>query len=132
MEKIKKYTNHKLKYVWDTVSLSESAKICAGVVSPGGVYGNLLDIDFPRDDVKVTFSLGYTAMGERVLKDPYDIKDTTGDFEFMKKWIATVESRLTTVKHHPTRVGKGFENILDGCDLLRKDKVSGEKLVYVV
>jgi NADPH:quinone reductase-like Zn-dependent oxidoreductase len=131
---IKKFTDNQLKYVWDTISLPESVKICAEVISDGGVYGNLLDVDFPRDGVKVTFSLGYTATGERLVKDPYNIEDTTEDFKFVKAWITLVEPLLAagTVRSHPTTIDHGFEHILHGLDLLRKDKVSGKKLVYTV
>lgn len=34
------------------------------------------------------------------------------------------------IKVHKPRVGSGMENILDGLDQLKNNKVSGEKLVY--
>lgn len=73
-------------------------------------------------------------MGEPVTKGPVDFPDNTEDFEFCKKWIEYAEDLLQKgqLKIHPIRVNKGLENVLDGIDLLRHDKVSGEKLVYTV
>ncbi|EXJ88567.1 hypothetical protein A1O1_05497 [Capronia coronata CBS 617.96] len=132
--KIKEYTHNNLKYVWDTISLPATTQLCAEVISPGGRYGSLLPVKFPRDDVKCTQTLGYTSVGEPVKKPFADLPDNAADFEFAKKWIAEVESLLQQgrLKVHPLKVGKGLENVLDGLDLLRHDKVSGQKLVYVL
>ncbi|KIV95470.1 hypothetical protein PV10_03124 [Exophiala mesophila] len=133
-DKIKKYTNNSLKLVWDTISLEPSAKICADVIAPGGTYGTILGVKFPRDDVKMTFSLGYTAMGEPVRKFTFRMDDTREDFEFMKEYLKEVEPLLAQgrIKPHPPKVGKGLENVIEGLDLLRHDKVSGQKLVYTL
>lgn len=131
---IKKFTNNELKYVWDTIALPPTAKICGEVISPGGTYGAILSIKVPRDDVKCTFSLGYTAMGEPVKKPFFSKEDNSEDFEFYKKFLAVVEPLLQQgrLKVHPPKVGHGLENVLEGLDLMRHDKVSGQKLVYVV
>lgn len=134
-DQIKKYTNGNLKYIWDTIALPPTAEICAAVISPGGTYGAILNVKLPRDDVKQTFSLGYTAAGEPVKKWVFEYKDTTADFEFMKKWVSeVVDPTLATgrVKVHPPKLGKGLENVFEGLDLLKHDKVSGQKLVYTV
>lgn len=135
VDQIKKYTNGNLKYIWDTISLPPTAEICAGVISPGGTYGAILAVKFPRDDVKTTFSLGYTAMGEPVKKRSFYYKDTTEDFEYMKKFVQEVADPLLAegrIKVHPPLVNHGLENVFEGIDLLRHDKVSGKKLVYVL
>ncbi|KIX01354.1 uncharacterized protein Z518_09079 [Rhinocladiella mackenziei CBS 650.93] len=131
---IKTFTNGELKYIWDTISLPATAEFCAEVIAPGGTYGSILGVKFPRDDVKCTFSLGYTAVGEPVKKPTTEKLDNSADFEFMKKWIEAVEPLLQQgrLKVHPPKVGRGLENVLEGCDLLRKDKISGQKLVYTV
>jgi len=132
--KIKEYTKGELKYIWDTISLEPTAKLCSEVISPGGSYGAILTVKFPRDDVKTTSSLGYTATGDPVKKRTWRSDDNTKDFEFMAKWIEAVNPILEEgkLKVHPPQVGKGLENVLEGTDLLRKDKVSGKKLVYVL
>ncbi|KAI1622990.1 zinc-binding oxidoreductase alcohol dehydrogenase [Exophiala viscosa] len=133
-EKIRKYADNNLKYIWDTISLDSSAKICAEAIAPGGICGRILGVKVPRDDIKTTFSLGYTAAGEPVKKPFGDMPDNAKDFEFAKKWIETVEPLLQAgkIKVHPPKVGKGLESVLDGLDLMRNDKVSGHKLVYVL
>ncbi len=133
-KKIKEYTNNNLKYVWDTISLPATAKICAEAISTGGTYGSLLQVPFPRDDVRTTNSLGYTGVGEPIKKRGIERKDNSADFEFMKSWIPIVESLLQDgrLKVHEPKVGKGLEGVLEGLDLLKHDKVSGRKLVYTV
>ena len=91
-----------------------------------------MPVTFPRDDGKVTFSLGYTVFGEPVSKGPAQFPDTREDFAFGKSWIQYAEEllhngQLVTV---PIQLGRGLENALDGIDLLRQGKVSGHKLVY--
>jgi NADPH:quinone reductase-like Zn-dependent oxidoreductase len=131
---IRKYTENSLKYVWDTISLESSAKICADAMSPGGNYGTILPIKSPRDDVKSTTSLGYTSAGEAFEKFGRHFPASEDDFTFMKKWAAIAERLVAEgrVKVHPPKVGKGLENVIEGMDLMRKDKVSGQKLVYVL
>jgi NADPH:quinone reductase-like Zn-dependent oxidoreductase len=133
-KKIKEYARGELKYVWDTIALESTAKICADVIAPGGTYGAILVVKLPRDDVKETWSLGYTAVGDPVKKGKYDYPDTTGDFEFARKWIEVVDPLLAEgkIKTHPAKVDHGLDKVLEGCDLLRHDKVSGQKLVYTV
>lgn len=131
---VRKCTNNKLKYVWDTISLPESAKLCADIISPGGTYGAILKVNFPRTDVKLTYSLGYTAAGEAVDKGHFRTDGIAEDFEFAKKWFSLVEPMLEQglIKATPYRVTHGLENVFDGIDLLRKNKVSGQKLVYTL
>jgi hypothetical protein len=133
-KKIKQFANDDLQYVWDTISEPASAKICSDSISAGGTYGSLLNVQFPRDDVKCLYTLGYTVVGEPVTKGPNVYVDTSQDFAFCKKWIEYVEGLLHEggLKAHPITAKKGFENVLDGVDLLRQNKVSGKKLVYVV
>lgn len=135
VEQINDFTGKNLKYIWDTISLPASAKICGEVISPGGRYGALLtNLEFPRSDVKVTYSLGYTAIGEPIEFRSSRTEAKPQDFEFMKKWVAEVEPLLQQgrIKVHPIQVDKGLENVLQGLDLMRHDKVSGRKLVYVL
>ena len=132
--KINKFTNNKLRLAWDTIASTETAKFCTDCLVSGGNYGAIVRVKCPRDDVKHTYSLGTTCFGEPVHKYGFHIDDTTADFEFMKKWIAAVETLLQQrkLKVHPPKVGRGWESVLDGVDLVRQGKVSGHKLVYAV
>ena len=64
----------------------------------------------------------------------WNLPDNAKGFEFMKKWIEAVEPILeqSRLKVHPQKVDKGLEKVLDGLDLLRQDKVSGQELVYAL
>ncbi|OQU97051.1 hypothetical protein CLAIMM_03054 [Cladophialophora immunda] len=130
--KIRQRANDNLKLVWDCISEKSSAKICTDALASGGVYGTILQVDSPRDDIQVKYTLGYTCVGEPVDKGFFKQDDTTADFEFMKKFIPIAESLLHQgkLKPHPVRLGNGLENVIDGMDMLRQGKVSGEKLVY--
>ena len=104
------------------------------MISPGGAYGTLVKVTFPRADIKQTWTLGYTAMGETIEKRGDRIEARSQDFEFVKAWVAEVEPMLHQglITVHPTHVGRGLENVLDGIDRVRKGKVSGKKLVYTL
>ena len=135
--KIKEYTSGQLKYAWDCIALPASAKICAEALAAGdGIkYGCILAVEFPREDVQVTPTLAYSALGE-----PFDkgfAKSENGeeaDFVFAKAWIAVAEELLAQgkVRVHKPRVGQGLERIQEGLDAMKADKVSGEKLVYKI
>ena len=133
VKQINKFTDNNLKYVWDTISLPASAKICAEAISPGGIYGTLVGVEFPRTDVRKTFSLGYTAIGEPIEKRGNKF-DKPEDLDFMKKWVSDVEPLIEEgkIQVHPAQVGNGLENVLEGIDLLRQNKVHGHKLVYTL
>lgn len=133
IDKVREFAPN-LQYAWDTISLPASIRICSAVLAPGGRYGSLIRAKLPRNDVNCTYSLGYTAVGERVTKGPDDFLDTSADFEFCKNWIQYVDVLLeqNRLMAHPADVRKGFQNVIDGFDLLRLNKVSGSKLVYVV
>lgn len=137
IEKIKKYTNNNLKLVWDTISLESSAEFCSKVLAEGGNYGKILGVEMQgRPDVKQTFNLGYTAIGERVEKafGNYTKEEAQKDYEFIQPWLVEGDRLLAEkkLKPHPIKVSKGFEAIVAGMDDMRDDKVSGQKLVFAV
>lgn len=132
--KIQQYANNKLRLIWDTISSAETAKFCTDLCVSGGRYGAIVRLKCPRDDVKHTYSLATTCFGEPFQRYGFDVRDCTADFEFMKKWVTLAEELLAEgkVKVHPNKVGKGWENVLEGIDQVRHDKVSGHKLVFSV
>jgi NADPH:quinone reductase-like Zn-dependent oxidoreductase len=137
--KIRESTSYKLKYAWDTISLPVSMQICAEALKSDGDahYGCLLKPDFPRKDVAITYTLAYKCFGETFHKrgTTFEAKDLQDEYEFAIKWATIFEKLLADgkVKVHPPKVmDGGLEKVLDGLDLLRNDKVSGQKLVYRV
>jgi NADPH:quinone reductase-like Zn-dependent oxidoreductase len=134
---IKRLTNDKLQYAWDTISEGTSPKICADALASSGSpkYGSILNVkDFPRSDVKQIYSLGYTMIGEDFrFRGSNVYKAVPEDFEFGKKWVSLVENLLAEGKIKPHRKdlrSGGLDGILQGCNDLKEGRVSGNKLVY--
>lgn len=134
--KIREAAGSPITKVFDTVSVESSAAICAEAFGPsGGFYCALLGIECPRADVKSTYFLGYDIFG-----DPYIFEGTFHEakpdaFEFGVKWNNTAEKLWNEGKWkpHPQRVGpNGLQGVLEGLDEMRKELVSGQKLVYRV
>lgn len=132
--KIRKLTDNKLKYCWDTIC---KAKICNEALSSdseGYRYACVLfdDAPFPRKEIQPKVTLMYTMFGEHFKKYGGDFPASVDDYEFAKKWTSLAEKLIAEgkIKPQPKRVGTGLEGILDGLEELKAGKVSGEKLVY--
>jgi hypothetical protein len=135
--KIRQYTENKLKYAWDTISLPETAKICAEALSSesGCKYGTILPVKSPREDVETKGTFMYTIFGEEFSKGGKATPASTEDFEFAKKFYDITEKLLADgkLKTHPDKVGDGgLEGVLKGMDDMKNNGVSGVKLVYRV
>ncbi|KAJ4988281.1 TOXD protein [Stagonosporopsis vannaccii] len=134
-EKIRKASNDKLKLVFDCIAEHGSEHICAAAISSsGGHYSGLLPgplQNFPRQDVKHGWTLGYTALGEKY-NDRLPAKPE--DYEFGVKFWRAAEDLFNSgkVKAHPTLVRDGLEGVPQGLNDLKDGKVSGQKLVYRV
>ena len=137
-EQIRKYTDGKLRYAWDTIAVESSVKICLEALADEGkvqygTIGFLQPVKDLRDNVTVTKTVLYTAMGEAVEKRGIKFDANEQDFESARKFMAIAEKLLAEgkIKVHPPKVMEGgLENVIEGLDLLRTNKVSGEKLVY--
>jgi hypothetical protein len=134
-QKINDLTSNNLAQVLDTIATESSAKICAEALStsPGGLYLNLMGIDFPRKDVKNLFPLVYTITGEAfdMEGDHYDA--VPEDFEFAKKFGTVFEELLEKglIKNHPVELREGgLGGILRSLEDMKEGKVSGKKLVF--
>ena len=135
--KIREYTEDGLKYAFDCISEGSSIAVCANAISSkGGHYSALLSVsDFPRDDVTSKSTLAYTAMGKAIRLRGNDIPAIPENEQFASKFWTLTEKLLKDgkFKTQPVKVGSGgLQGVFDGLDLLRKGKVSGEKLVYLV
>ncbi|KAJ9614556.1 hypothetical protein H2200_002693 [Cladophialophora chaetospira] len=134
---IRKLTDNKLKYAWDTVSEENTAQFCADALTSesGGRYGSILQAKSPRKDVESVNTLMYTIFGESFKFGQTEIPAVQEDFEYTKKFLAMTEDLLKDgkIKAHKQTVGKdGLEGVLKGLEDMKNGKVSGEKLVYRV
>lgn len=135
-DEIRKYTKNNLKLVLDTISLVSSVQYCDNAMSTeGGKYSALLSVKIGRDNVDSYFTLGYSAIGEECLFGNFRLQAKPEDLEFGEKFAVIAEKLLAEgkIKPHKPKVGKdGLKGILEGLQLMREGKVSGEKLVYNV
>lgn len=135
-QQIRKYTEGSLQYAWDCISSESSVQLCADALGSANDlrYGCLLPVGFPREDVKVTHTLAYTAFGDAFDQGWAKLEEgDTRDFEFAKRWIAVADGLLKDgrLKPHAPSIREGaLKGVLDGLELLKQDSVSGQKLVY--
>lgn len=135
---IRTLTHDKLHLVFDTISSDASAKIAAEAISSdSGKYSSLLVLDnaFPREDVESVTTLAYTGFGEEFTKGVKTWAAQLDHLEFQENFWRLTGKLLAEGKivPHPQEVREGgLEGILDGLEDLRKDRVSGVKLVYRV
>lgn len=78
-------------------------------------------------------TLVYTAFGEKIDKGALSRPSSQEDFKFAQQWAKLAETLLAEGKviPHPIKVMPGgIEDIPAGLDLLRKGKISRQKIVY--
>ncbi len=131
--KINKASNDKLKLVFDCISEHGSPDIAAAAISStGGRYSTILPVeDFPKQNVKVTFTIAYTAIGEKYNDQ---VPANQEHHEFGSKFWKLSEDLVNSGKivAHPIEKQNGLEKIPEGLQKLKDGKVSGAKLVYTV
>ncbi|CAG9949023.1 unnamed protein product [Clonostachys rosea f. rosea IK726] len=137
--KIREYTNNRLRLAWDTISIEDSARICAEALtsSPSGrtVYATLLPVKSPRKDVESIATVFHTTFGRDFQFGPQLMPASKDDYEFGKSFYNLVEQMvaLDRLYPHATHVGKdGLKGVIQGLAELEAGKVYGEKLVYKV
>jgi NADPH:quinone reductase-like Zn-dependent oxidoreductase len=131
---IQKASNNKIKHVFDCIGEGTSTEICVAAVSSSGGHVSALlppPSDISRKDVKVVFTLAYTALGEKY-SDRFPASLT--DYEFGSKFWKVSEELINSgkIKTHPVEVRSGLEGVPQGLQDLKDGKVSGVKLVYKV
>ncbi len=133
-EQIRASADNRLTTVFDTVALDTTATICAAALgSDGGVYCNLLGVDFPRKDAQSIFFLGYSLSGESYIFEGDTYEAQPKDFVFGVKFYEIAEKLWAEGKWkpHPQRIeGGGLLGAVSGMQEMREGNVSGEKLVY--
>ncbi|KAE8374909.1 chaperonin 10-like protein [Aspergillus bertholletiae] len=133
---VRKYTNNSLKLVLDTISLQASAEYCEQAMSTdGGDYGVLFAISIDRENINTRVTLGYTAIGEQFNLGEMSFPASMEDKIFASEFCTLAEKLLADgkIKVHPPKVNPGgLQGVLEGLELLKENKVSGEKLVYNV
>lgn len=126
----------KIDRAFDGISLSESTKFCASVVSgSGGKVIVLLDTvkAGKTPGVEIIHILMYTLLGEPFgFLQPIGpwFKAVPSDREALVKFYAMLPALCESIKPLPLRVVPGgYDGIFEALDLLRNKKVSGTKLI---
>ncbi|KGO38228.1 Alcohol dehydrogenase superfamily, zinc-type [Penicillium expansum] len=131
---INDYTNDCLTLAFDTISVESSAKYCdISLSSQGGDYSALLPIKIVRDNIRDRATMAYTAFGEKFTFGPNEVPARPEDRAFLEVFCGIFEGMLLNgkIKVHPPRISDGGLNgVLDGLQLLKEGKISGQKLVY--
>ncbi|KAJ5827401.1 Protein TOXD [Penicillium robsamsonii] len=131
---IRAYTHNKLKLAFDTISIDASARLCdAALSTEGGDYTALLAVGIDRVNINDRWTLAYSAIGEEYMYRGTPLPSKPEDKEFAVMFWSIAERLLADgkVKVHTPKVNPGGLNgVIDGLQLLRDNKVSGEKLVY--
>jgi NADPH:quinone reductase-like Zn-dependent oxidoreductase len=137
IEEIKIYTRNSLKFVLDCVSEPETMRFCYRVIGRAGGKYTALEPFAPslhtRPTVQPDWVLGPTLLGKPIgWGPPFEREANPMMREFTREWFKTVQRLLDEgkLRTHPVKVlADGFEAVLEGLDLLREKKVSGQKLV---
>ncbi|EAW08949.1 zinc-binding alcohol dehydrogenase family protein [Aspergillus clavatus NRRL 1] len=136
---IRKFTRNSLKFVLDCISEPETMQFCYKCLGRSGGKYTALE-PFPEflhtrpKTVVPDWVLGPTLLGKK-LSWPEPFGRPGGDQESRKfgfEWFGLVQELLNEgkLKTHPHRVvGDSLAGALDGLELLRNKKVSGQKLV---
>ena len=139
-KKIREYAPE-LRLALDNIATEETAKICGESLAPStadkkAVITSLLVQKAPREDIEARDTLAYTAMGEAfTFRGGTQVPVMEGHWEFARDFWKMSERLFEEgkVKVHRPEVRKGgLQGVLEGLDDLKKDRVSGVKLVYVV
>ncbi|KAJ4248452.1 hypothetical protein NW762_012789 [Fusarium torreyae] len=103
---VREYTNDKLKYAWDTISIQSSALICAESLTSDSslepVYGNLLPVKSPREDVKSVTTVMHTIFGREFQFGPQHMPASKADFEFGRTFYELTEQLVAYAHTHVT------------------------------
>ncbi|KAH8816970.1 chaperonin 10-like protein [Xylogone sp. PMI_703] len=135
-EKINRLTNNSLRLAWDTISTSDSAKIVAEALTSkdSARCAMISKAEFPRDDIQPALTMAYTAVGEDKLIGGYSLPASKEHFEAEKKIMELGRELIASgkIRVQPPKLIGGLENVLDGIQMLRENKVSGGKLVAII
>ena len=122
---------------WDCIANPAAAQICADALTTesGARYGAIINVKFPREDVKHTDTLAYTGVGEDFEKRGRKFYNNEKHAEFASEFFDIARTLLAAgrVRPHPVSVRpKGLAGAIEGMEAMRTGNYSAEKLVYRV
>lgn len=135
---IRAYTRNRLVYALDCVSESGSAQLCYGAIGrAGGRYCGLEPVPqavaASRPTVRSSWLMVLTMFGGRVALDGEYAREASAEDRAMSaKIFAATQTLLDNgrIKSHPVRaLPDGWAGVIEGVDIIRTGKISGQKLV---
>ncbi|KAF2111198.1 zinc binding enoyl reductase [Lophiotrema nucula] len=139
---VRAYTKNNLRYALDIITDTKSITSCYAVLGRlGGRYTGLEMIPDEvsaglRKTVKCDWVMGLSMSGEMIdLPGGYSCEARPERRAFGKEWFQTIERLVHAGKlrpHPPRGLEGGFQGILEGVDMLRQHRVSGQKLVCML
>ncbi len=139
---IRAYTGGELCYALDCVSLADTTQLCYASIGRAG--GRYVSLEPFRDAIAQSRSLTVvpswlmvlSIFGQKVvLEGEYGREARPEDRAFGKKAFAAVQAALDRgeIQTHPVKaMPGGWQGVIGGVDIIRKQAMSGQKLVYSV
>ena len=139
---IRAYTRNTLAYALDCVAAADTTQLCYAAIGRAG--GRYVTVEPFREaiasarplTIEPSWLLALTIFGRQVKLDgEYGREANPEDRKFGAKLTADVQALLNQGKidTHPVKVMTGgWDAVLDGVNVVRKQALSGQKLVYSV
>ncbi|KAK4171160.1 chaperonin 10-like protein [Triangularia setosa] len=141
-QEIRDYTGNELEYALDCVSQADTTQLCFQSIGRAG--GRYVSLEPFRDTVAQTRALTIepswvmvlSIFGRKVALDgEYGREAQPEDKRFGALAFSTVQNLLDRglIQAHPIKVMPGgWEGVIKGVDIIRRQALSGQKLVYSV
>ncbi|KAL8923183.1 MAG: hypothetical protein Q9208_004746 [Pyrenodesmia sp. 3 TL-2023] len=139
---IRSYTRDELAYTLDCVSQADTTQLCyAAMGRAGGRYVSLEPFQKAVAQsraltIEPSWVMVLTVFGRKVaLEGEYGRDAQPQDRQFAAEAFAAVQSLLDRglVETHPVKIMLGgWEGVMQGVDVIRRQALSGQKLVYPV
>lgn len=134
---IRAESTYSLGFVLDCVSEPETMQFCCACIGLGGgkytALGPPSEAVPKRKDITCDWVLGMEVLGQAIgWPEPFAQEASSERREFGAQWFADAQGLLDAckIKPHPLRlVPGGLDGVIYGLEQLRRNKVSGEKLV---
>ncbi|KAL7910356.1 enoyl reductase [Trichoderma velutinum] len=138
--KIRTYTKNNLKYALDCITTVESTRVCFNAIGRAG--GQYVSLDpfaehvATRKSVRTDWVLGPAIFGDgSTWPAPYGRESNADIRQFGAKLWRLAQKLVDEgkLRNHPLRVLEGgWDSVIEGLDLVRSGKVSGEKIIVRV
>lgn len=138
---IRRLTKNSLRYVLDCITTSDSMVLCYAAIGRAGGYYTALDafnveLAASRKVVRADWVLGPEMLGEEIAWPAPHGRVANPELKaFCREWTQTLQELLDRdmIRTHPLVIREsGLEGVLEGMENIRANRISGQKLVYLL